>query len=63
MKRSRFVELLMQVDSDEDIEIVFLGDNEGSVVIGGDGYYEVYEDDIEIVSEEGKIVAISINVM
>lgn len=61
MKRSKFIELLMSHNPNEDIEIVFLGDGNGELEFDEFGYHEIYLTDIEAVDESGNVVAISLN--
>ena len=61
MKRSKFIELLMSHNPDEDIEIVFLADGSGELEFDEFGYHEIYLEDIECIDDRGRVVAISLN--
>ena len=61
MKRSEFINLLMAHSPEEDIEIMFLGDGGGDIVINEFGYHEIVNDDIDTVIEDGKIIGLSIS--
>lgn len=62
MKRSMFIRLLMEYKPEEDIEVVFIGDGTGSVVVDDFGYHEVYPEDIDrVVDSNGEIVGVALN--